>query len=74
MSAPSATTRRSVCCVAGGASAWQEEIVTLSRKLGIPTPAEGEPTEAFFYCNQVVIYTRRVGMTKSALVVCSSME
>lgn len=26
----------------------------LSRKLGIPTPAEGEPTESFFYCNQVV--------------------
>ena len=26
----------------------------LSRKLGIPTPADGEPTESFFYCNQVV--------------------
>lgn len=26
----------------------------LSRKLGIPTPADGAPTESFFYCNQVV--------------------
>ncbi|CAM9539709.1 unnamed protein product [Scytosiphon promiscuus] len=29
-------------------------IIDLSRKLGIPTPANGESMEAFFYCNQVM--------------------
>eukprot|EP00903_Cladosiphon_okamuranus_P007617 g7386.t1 len=32
----------------------KDDIIMLSRKLGIPTPSEGEPTESFFYCNQVM--------------------
>eukprot|EP00752_Nemacystus_decipiens_P002985 g2769.t1 len=32
----------------------KEDIIMLSRKLGIPTPADGEPTDSFFYCNQVM--------------------
>ncbi|CAM9879077.1 unnamed protein product [Pylaiella littoralis] len=32
----------------------KDDIVGLSRKLGILTPADGEPDEEFFYCNQVM--------------------
>lgn len=32
----------------------QGDILVLSRKLGIPTPAEGEDTDAFFYGKEKV--------------------